>query len=500
MMRILIVDDETPSRKQIKNELIKLGYSDESIAEAANGITALELAKNFKPDILLTDISMPRMLGTDLAHQILTLYPKCKIIFFSGYSDKAYLKAAIKLNVIDYLEKPLDFDEFAAAMKKAEDEITKLNMSYSNDKENSEFIECVFKNKSVNTKNLSDIHKKILNNLWFVCATVVPCSEYTTPVTNTLSEGASRYSLNYISRFKSDGTLEILFSGNTATIKQDIDKIFRAFLSHINENEIFKCAIGSFEKSSKDIHISYENAVCALDSAFFFKPNNLIKYKEPEKKAPLNSNEITPKLYAALAEENYTEAEEIVNLLYKKLYKSNFIMSAKAKKIYYNMFETIHSFFKNYSFSYNGEYNLYDDTFNIHKAKFLDDLNNHILSILNKTQQLLRSADFNTIVKSALYYMEKNYSNPNLSIIDIAQHCNVNANYLCGTFKSITGETINHYINNLRIENSKKLILETNKSISDISKLCGFNDAKYFCKVFGKYTKTTPTSFRKKYK
>ena len=52
----------------------------------------------------------------------------------------------------------------------------------------------------------------------------------------------------------------------------------------------------------------------------------------------------------------------------------------------------------------------------------------------------------------------------------------------------------------MRIEKSKKLIVETNKSIAEISKLCGFNDAKYFCKVFGKYTKTTPSAYRKKFK
>lgn len=500
MMKIMIVDDQTPSRKQIKNELINLGYSDADIAEASNGFTALKLAEAFKPDILLTDISMPKMLGTDLASHILSLYPKCKIIFFSGYSDKEYLKAAIKLNVIDYLEKPLDSEEFAAAMKKAEDEIAQLDMSYSNDKVNSQFLECVFKNKHYDTQALSDIQKKILKNLQFVCAAVVPCSEYTTPVTGIISKASSKYSLNTVSRYKSDGTLEILFSGNTAAIKQDIEKVFRTFLSQINENEIFKCAIGSFEKSGKDIHISYENAVCALDSAFFHKPNTLVAYREAEKIIPPDSDEITESLYSALAEENYDGAMSIVNLLYKKLYKSNFIMSSKAKKIYYNMLETIHSFFKNYFVAYNSEYNLFDDTFNIHKAKFLDELNNHILSVLSKTKQLLRNTDFNSIVKSALYYMEKNYRSSNLSIIDIAQHCNVNANYLCGTFKSITGETINHYINNLRIENAKKLILETNSSISDISKQCGFNDAKYFCKVFGKYTKSTPTSFRKKYK
>ena len=146
---------------------------------------------------------------------------------------------------------------------------------------------------------------------------------------------------------------------------------------------------------------------------------------------------------------------------------------------------------------YLSTYNEYNSTrFEISKAKFLDDLNNHILSILDKAEQLLSNTDFNSIVKSALYYMEKNYSNPNLSIIDIAQHCNVNANYLCGTFKSITGETINHYINTMRIENSKKLILETNKSIADISKLCGFNDAKYFARVVKKHFGCTPRELK----
>ena len=133
-------------------------------------------------------------------------------------------------------------------------------------------------------------------------------------------------------------------------------------------------------------------------------------------------------------------------------------------------------------------------------AQFLDDLNNHIASTLDRIEQLLKNSDHNGPVKTALYYIEKNYSNSNLSIIDIAQHCNVNANYLCGMFKSSTGKTINNYVNNLRIEASKKMLLETNLHIAQIADSCGFNDSKYFCKVFGKYVSLTPTEFRKKYK
>ena len=122
MINIMIVDDETPSRRQVLSELIHLGYDRKNICEAQNSAQALKQLQNFKPDILISDISMPKMLGTDLAQKVLEVYPKCKIIFFTGYSDKEYMKAAIKLNVVDYLEKPLDSAEFAAAVKKAEEE------------------------------------------------------------------------------------------------------------------------------------------------------------------------------------------------------------------------------------------------------------------------------------------------------------------------------------------------------------------------------------------
>lgn len=499
MIRVMIVDDQTPSRKQIKNELTDIGYTDECIVEAANGITALETARSFNPDILITDISMPRMLGTELAQRILSLYPKCKVIFFSGYSDKVYLKTAIKLNVVDFLEKPLDSDEFKAAVKKAEAEIVRSG-AYPDGKADAEFMECIVKNKRPSDETLIDARKKFLSNENFVCAAVVPCSEYMSPITKLIKDASAKYSMSMLSRFRSDGTLEVILSGNSPAVRADVERIFNEFLAKINDGELFKCAVGSFEKGRKNVHISYENASSALDSAFFFKPNTLVIYKEPQNNVPSGIEKIPDEIYSALAKENYDGIKDIVSSLYKGLCGNNYILSAKAKKIYYNIFETIHSFFKNYFLAYNDEYNLYDDTFNIHKAKFLDELNNHILSILSKVENFIDNAGFNTLVKTALYYMEQNYANPNLSIVDIAQYCNINANYLCGTFKSVTNETINHYINSMRIEKSKKLIVETNKSIAEISKLCGFNDAKYFCKVFGKYTKTTPSAYRKKFK
>lgn len=500
MIRMMIVDDETPARNQIRNELIRMGIDEKSLLEAQNGIVALSKAKDNKIDILITDISMPRMPGIELAKHILALYPDCKIIFLTGYSDKEYLKAAIKLNVIDYIEKPLDYDELEQAVNKAISESEKHNKLKKENESDFKFLEALFKNQHLDKNALPVQYSKVLKSTKFVAAIIEPCGEYTTAVISILEQSAERYSIRTISRYKTNGSIEFLFSGSTVNMKSDIEKMFHSFFSDLNEGEKFKCGIGSFEKQVKNIYISYENAVCALDNAFFYHPNTAVYFTDNISAAAVDTDKITKELYSYFSEEDFENACSILNSLYTALYQSNNLLSSNAKKVYYTILENIHSCFKNYYFSLSGEHSLYEDSFNIHEAHFLDDLHNHMISTINLMKQILKGTDFNSLVKSALIYIERNYQNPNLSIVDIAMQCNVNANYLCSMFKSVTGETINYYVNKLRIENAKKMMLETNMTIVKISQKCGFNDAKYFCKVFGKYTNQTPTDFRKKYK
>ncbi|MGN0178802.1 MAG: response regulator [Monoglobaceae bacterium] len=500
MIKILITDDEEFSRKQIKGELLRMEIPEDCIIEAINGADALQKAKEQQIHILITDIRMPRMLGTELAQRVLQLYPGCKVLFLSGYSDKEYLKAAIKLSVIDYIEKPLDPDEFTKAMQKAIDEISETDKAYQNDNESSlKLLEALFRNHSIDTDALPEQLRKILKNSFFTAAIIAPCTEYEADIIQHVRERAARCNISVLSRFKNNGNIELLFAGSDKDTGVNVKKIFDDLFSIPTDGK-YKCAIGNFVDKSKKIYISYENAVCALDNAFFYPPNTPVCFTESIRQSTPDTKETAQQLYASLSEEDFDKAHMIMDSLYRSLYKNNSVLSAAAKKIYYAIFENIHTFFKNYFMPYNDEFSLYTSTFNIHEAQFLDDLNHHITSTLNRIEQLLKNTGHNGPVKTALYYIEKNYSNSNLSIVDIAQYCNVNSNYLCGMFKSSTGKTINNYVNNLRIEASKKMLLETNLHIAQIAGNCGFNDAKYFCKVFGKYVNLTPTEFRKKYK
>ena len=499
-MKLLIVDDEELTRTGVISSIDWQSIGIREVLQADDGINGIEVARVHRPDIVLCDVRMPRLDGIAMLEQLEEILPDIVPVFMSGYSDKEYLKAAIKLNVIDYIEKPLDYDEFEQAVRKAVSESEKLNKSNKENEFDFKFLEALFKNQHIDKNALSAQYAKVLKSTKFVAAIIVPCSEYTTAEINILEKSAERYSIRTISRFKANGSIELLFAGSSINMKNDIKKLFNSFFSTLKEGEKFKCGIGSFENHVKNIYVSYENAVCALDNAFFYHPNTPVYFTDNIPAAAVDIDKITKELYSSFSDEDFDNTFSIVNSLYKSLYQSNYMLSSNAKKVYYTIIENLHSSFKNYYFALSSEHSLYDDSFNIHESLFLDDLHNHMISTINLMKQILNSTNFNSLVKSALIYIERNYQNPNLSIVDIAMQCNVNANYLCSMFKSVTGETINYYVNKLRIENAKKLMLETNMTIMKISQQCGFNDAKYFCKAFAKYTDLTPTNFRKKYK
>nr|3CU5_A Chain A, Two component transcriptional regulator, AraC family [Lachnoclostridium phytofermentans ISDg]3CU5_B Chain B, Two component transcriptional regulator, AraC family [Lachnoclostridium phytofermentans ISDg] len=118
-LRILIVDDEKLTRDGLIANINWKALSFDQIDQADDGINAIQIALKHPPNVLLTDVRMPRMDGIELVDNILKLYPDCSVIFMSGYSDKEYLKAAIKFRAIRYVEKPIDPSEIMDALKQS---------------------------------------------------------------------------------------------------------------------------------------------------------------------------------------------------------------------------------------------------------------------------------------------------------------------------------------------------------------------------------------------
>ena len=118
LYRIILVDDEEEVRKSI---IRKIKWEENGFlvaGDAENGEDALEKIELLEPDLILTDIRMPYMDGLTLAERVRQKYPSMKIVIFSGYDDFEYAKQAIKLNVTEYILKPVNVEELTAILQK----------------------------------------------------------------------------------------------------------------------------------------------------------------------------------------------------------------------------------------------------------------------------------------------------------------------------------------------------------------------------------------------
>lgn len=125
MYRLLIVEDVKTVREAISRSIDWATLGIELAGTAENGTEALERIGEYKPDILLTDIGMPRMNGIDLITHVMELQPVTKCIILSGLNEFEHARQALKLQVLDYVLKPVDPDEIRGVVRRAADAIRK---------------------------------------------------------------------------------------------------------------------------------------------------------------------------------------------------------------------------------------------------------------------------------------------------------------------------------------------------------------------------------------
>ncbi|MFC3802909.1 response regulator [Cohnella sp. GCM10012308] len=116
MVRILIVDDEREIRNGLVKQIPWSAWGVDEVLDADDGDTALGLAIAHRPDLIVTDIRMPRMTGLKLIEALARERYGGSTIVVSGFDDFHYAKEAFKLGVSDYLLKPLDKDDLFKAV------------------------------------------------------------------------------------------------------------------------------------------------------------------------------------------------------------------------------------------------------------------------------------------------------------------------------------------------------------------------------------------------
>ena len=100
-----------------------------------------------------------------------------------------------------------------------------------------------------------------------------------------------------------------------------------------------------------------------------------------------------------------------------------------------------------------------------------------------------------SVVKLTMDYIRKNFRR-DIKLDDIAATLRYNKFYLCRVFKEVTGQTMQNFILELRINNAKILLKKTEMPLTEIVYGCGFSSQAYFCHIFKSKTGMTPLQFR----
>lgn len=124
MTRALIADDERLMRDQLRARLAEAWPELEIVAEAKNGIEAVELTEQHHPELVFLDIRMPGMTGVDAARRIAQLptddeaegWPGCEVVFITAYDQ--YAVEAFEQGVVDYVLKPAERERLAITVER----------------------------------------------------------------------------------------------------------------------------------------------------------------------------------------------------------------------------------------------------------------------------------------------------------------------------------------------------------------------------------------------
>ena len=115
-LRVLLVDDEIMIREGFKRLFDWEAHDCEVVGEAADGMEALAKLDALEPDIAIMDINIPIMNGLKVIQLSRIKHPDTAFVIVSGYDDFAYCREALRMQITDYILKPVNYEEFGTCI------------------------------------------------------------------------------------------------------------------------------------------------------------------------------------------------------------------------------------------------------------------------------------------------------------------------------------------------------------------------------------------------
>ena len=535
MYKVIIADDEKIIRSGLMGivDWENLGF--EIIGEAATGREAFDKITRLSPDLIMLDIRMPGLTGLEVMKAAREQGFNGKAVILSGFSDFEYAQEAIAYGVRSYLTKPVDVNDLTAILKTVREEMDAA--AKDNEKRGRYFNRA----RNVILEELltgegepgieSDITQLGLGKGPF---RVVLTEKY------SLNVEDKEYSLSELLRVSKDSKdyfEEIHIQGGWNTLifkgRHGLDKLEDALVKFEKEyppeknsplDTIF-FACGPVVEDAECLSDSYEAAKYYMENRFFcdegqhyispehqpygveIRAGEIMDGEEHEVTENMSVEAVREKLLIPYAE-LFTEAVQTFNRnriaeglrnLQEQLYISKLTVTETKKllvDIYLKIKERILVIFSKTEIPFKADSEMIEFVMN---SFYLYEIIQGISEQLDMIMTTIGYSSRDSIIDDVVFYIEHNYAF-NITLENLAPLFGYNSSYLGKIFSKKLGVNFNTYLDKVRIEHSKELLLSGKIQVYKVAEMVGYKNVDYFHIKFKKYVGISPAEYRKRCK
>lgn len=502
MIRVLIVEDEQVIRSGIEKHVPWKEIGVDEIRTAENAEVGLQLCIHYQPQIIISDIKMPGMDGIELCTRFKQMMPDSQIIFISGFSDKEYLKAAITLGAISYVEKPLSVDELSDAIRRAVEQVNRSK------REKETFFHLLLQPAKwenndakiyLNEINVADDQAFNIIEIKFNTLLRNP-NEIKEEYNHSILRFFKDPTIRVFSDFLDENLLVVMITGsqrNLFTSTEQKYSLCNTLLCEHGESKNCFIALGVEVDHPNDLIKSFQSAQLAMKTLSYKGWNQFTIGEEVIiGKTQTILSEEQNRLHKYIVNKQRGEAEQLLFEIYQRLIQGKGVLDSQVRNTYFTL---------DYIFS------SYEDAGTPSSQKILDhmvggaidtaqtiqELHEYIIGRMNnyfeRSEDGLKS---NYIVKKVIDYMNQNLDKKDISIKILADEVYVTPTYLSSLVKKTTGLTIGQYLTEIRIKRAEELLSDPQWKLYQIAEMVGYEDANYFAKTFKKKTGMLPSEYR----
>ncbi len=524
MYNILLVEDEENTRHVIKTRTPWEEHGFRVTAEASNGREALDILDEGIPDVIITDIKMPYMDGLEFIENVRAKYStSVQIIVLSGYDEFQYAQESVRLNVAEYVLKPITIESLCSLLDRTKDRIEKEKAKYL-DKEHlsdiykealfnykNKFLQSIiFPTKKIDEDKLIDNAKGFNFDFSTTTMYMIAVIEDSLTLDNTLAIAELNKEI-----FNKEKERPIIFTNNnqciyifTSTMDPEHVVVFKKHaLRQINMlkdktehilSKSFKIGISTMVTRLVDLHGAYIKAMEALNYSETSPDQSIVMYQDiavAEETKTTDYSELRSNLTVAIKFAGEKEVKEAVAAFFENTTDFEEIQSTI---LFFTtiIIELCHAYSKRFSYLLEPNTDIFAEIEKLRSLASAIAFCEHLALKANKMASEIRETSHIKFVENAKLIIMKKYSDPLFCLDVLCDEISVSPAYFSTTFKKETGISFIQFLTNTRIEKAKELLKNSDLKTYEIAEKVGFAEPNYFSFSFRKNTGLSPSQYK----